>query len=164
VATVVSKLFNLVQPDRAYFGQKDAQQAMIVARMARDLAFPVEVCIVPTVREPDGLALSSRNVYLSPEGRAQAAALSGALREARKLIEGGETHAGRIEEAMRAYLGHHAPDGRIDYVTVADPETLKPVEGALPQRALIALAVYFGSTRLIDNLIVQCVNSAPRFS
>lgn len=164
VATIVTKLFNLVQPDRAYFGQKDAQQGMIVSRMARDLAFPIEIVLVPTVREPDGLALSSRNVYLSADARDQAVALSGALQQARVLIETGERDAQAIEQALHRYLGRHAPTGRIDYVMVADLTTLQPVRGALPRQALVALAVYFGSTRLIDNVIVRFVNGAPQFS
>jgi pantoate--beta-alanine ligase len=164
VTTVVSKLLNMALPDRAYFGQKDAQQALIVTRMVRDLSFPVEICVVPTVREPDGLALSSRNVYLSPEERKQATALSQALSEARAMIESGEMNAQRIEQAMRAYIGQYAPSGRIDYVTVADLEMLQPLQGDVPDQALLALAVYFGTTRLIDNLIVQFVNGAPQFS
>ncbi|MBV9278505.1 MAG: pantoate--beta-alanine ligase [Chloroflexi bacterium] len=155
VATVVAKLLNLVQPDRAYFGQKDAQQAIILTRMARDLAFPVEVRVVETVREPDGLALSSRNVYLSAAERAQAIVLHRALQLARSMVEAGERDAQVLEGGMRRCIAEAAPLARIDYVTVADLQTLRPVRGALTGDALIALAVYFGPTRLIDNEVVS---------
>lgn len=162
VATVVAKLFNLVQPDRAYFGQKDGQQAVIVARMARDLAFPIEIHVVPTVREGDGLALSSRNVYLSPAERAQATIFCRALELAREQIEAGERDPQRLEHSMREFIAGAAPLARVDFVTVADLDTLQPIRERLDRDALIALAVFFGSTRLIDNMIVRFVDGVPR--
>ncbi len=160
----VAKLFHMVQPDRAYFGQKDGQQAVIVTRMARDLAFPLEVRVVPTVREPDGLALSSRNLYLSNEERDQAVALSRALQLAESAIASGERDPGRLERVMRQLIADTAPLARVDYVALADLDTLQPVNGPLSGDTLIALAVYCGSTRLIDNVIVRFVGGAPQFS
>lgn len=154
VATVVAKLFNMVQPDRAYFGQKDAQQAAIIARMVRDLAFPLEIRIVETVREKDGLALSSRNVYLSREERPQAAALSRALAAGRAAIQSGERDARQVEAVMRARITKGAPRSRIDYVAVVDPVSLQPVD-RIDREALLAVAVYFGTTRLIDNTLAS---------
>jgi len=152
VATVVAKLLNIVQPDRAYFGQKDAQQAVVIRRMVRDLNIPVEIVVCPTVREPDGLAMSSRNTYLSPEERRAATVLFRALQAARARYEAGERDAERLREAMREVI-RAEPLARLDYVSVADPETLQElsrVEG----RALLSLAVYIGRTRLIDNLLL----------
>ncbi|HEX8917368.1 MAG TPA: pantoate--beta-alanine ligase [Chloroflexota bacterium] len=163
VATVVTKLFHMVQPDRAYFGQKDAQQAVVVQRMARDLAFPIEIRVVPTVREEDGLALSSRNVYLSPEERLQAPALYHALRRTRAVIERGERRVSRIEREMSSLIQQEAPSAHVDFIAVADLQTLQPAGDLLPTEALIALAVYFGSTRLIDNLMVRCGENRPEF-
>jgi pantoate--beta-alanine ligase len=150
VATVVAKLFNIVQPDRAYFGQKDAQQAVVISRMACDLNFPCEVVIAPTVREADGLALSSRNVYLSPTERAAAPALHRALQRARSLVQAGERDGDILRAAMMAEI-EAAGGFAIDYVSVADPETLVElphVRGG----ALASLAARLGATRLIDNL------------
>jgi pantoate--beta-alanine ligase len=152
VATVVAKLFAMLEPDRAYFGQKDAQQLAIVRRMARDLGFPVDVRAVPTVREEDGLALSSRNVYLSPQQRAQAPILRRALLEAAEGVENGERNPVAIEAMVRSRISTGAPGARIDYVSVVDGETLQPVRGPIGDEVLIALAVYFGRTRLIDNI------------
>ncbi|MER3469694.1 MAG: pantoate--beta-alanine ligase [Thermoflexus sp.] len=152
VATVVAKLFNIVQPDRAYFGQKDAQQAVVIRRMVRDLNFPVEIVVCPTVREPDGLAMSSRNTYLSPQERQAATILFRALQAAKARYEAGERDGERLREAMREVL-RGEPLARVDYVSVADPETLEElsrVEGP----ALLSLAVYIGNTRLIDNLLL----------
>lgn len=152
VATVVAKLFNIVQPDRAYFGQKDAQQAVVIRRMVRDLNFPVEIVVCPTVREPDGLALSSRNTYLNPQERQAATVLFRALQAAKARYEAGERDGERLREAMREVL-RGEPLARVDYVSVADPETLEElsrVEGS----ALLSLAVYIGNTRLIDNLLL----------
>jgi len=163
VATVVTKLFNLVQPDRAYFGQKDGQQALLVSRMVQDLAFPIEVKIVPTAREPDGLALSSRNVYLSGEARAQAGVLYHALQLAQAAILAGERDVWRLEETMRAFITGTAPAARIDYVAIANLHTGRPIDGKLDADALIALAVSFGATRLIDNLVLRFANGAPTF-
>ncbi len=152
VATVVAKLFHIVQPDRAYFGQKDAQQVAVIRRMVRDLNFPVEIVVCPTVREPDGLAMSSRNTYLSPEERRAATVLFRALQAAKARYEAGERDAERLREAMREVIGAE-PLARLDYVSVADPETMQElsrVEG----RALLSLAVYIGKTRLIDNILL----------
>lgn len=164
VATVVTKLFNIVQPDRAYFGQKDAQQAIIISRMVRDLAMFVDIKIIPIVREPDGLALSSRNVYLSAEARAQATVLSRALDLARRRIQDGERNSVRLVAAMHELIAESAPLARIDYIQVADLRTLQPRHGVVDGDVLVALAVYFGSTRLIDNLVVRFEDGEARFS
>jgi len=164
VVTVVSKLFHMVQPDRAYFGQKDGQQALIITRMARDLSFPVDVRIAPTVREPDGLALSSRNVFLSPDERAEAVVLSRSLQLTREAMSVGERDAHHLETMMRAFITETAPSARIDYVTVADLDSLQPIDGDIVGDALVALAVFFGSTRLIDNLMVRRLEDGLRFS
>lgn len=153
VATVVCKLFNIVQPRRAYFGEKDAQQLRVVRKMVRDLNLPVEIVPVPTVREPDGLALSSRNVYLSPEERQQALALSAALRLAQELVARGERRASVIRARMRRRI-RQEPDARIDYVSVADAETLEEL-AVVDRPALVSLAVRIGTTRLIDNVVVE---------
>lgn len=154
VTTVVLKLFEIVQPHRAYFGQKDYQQSVIIRRMVTDLNLGVEVTVLPTVREPDGLALSSRNVLLKPEERRQAPALYHALVAARGLIEGGEGRAVVFEKAMREILMKDAPLGSPDYVAVCNPDTLDPVD-QVTGSALLALAVRFPSARLIDNMLVQ---------
>lgn len=153
VATVVAKLFNIVQPDRAYFGEKDAQQLAIIRRMATDLNFPVEIVGAPTVREVDGLALSSRNAYLSADERRQARSLYAALSAAREMVRGGEREAARIVAAMTSTVQDAGP-AQIDYISVVDPETLAPLE-RIDAPALIALAVRIGGTRLIDNLRVD---------
>lgn len=163
VATVVAKLFNLVQPHRAYFGQKDGQQAVIIDRMTRDLAFPTSVILVPTVREADGLALSSRNVYLSEAQRRQAPSLSHALGVAQAMIRDGQLESEDIERAMKRSIETEAPLARVEFVTVADAHTLAPL-ARIDRDALIALAVFFGETRLIDNLMVRWVGDVPRFS
>ncbi len=153
VATVVLKLFNLVQPDRAYFGQKDAQQARIILQMVRDLNVPVEVRVLPTVREPDGLALSSRNNYLDADQRRHAVVLSRALAEARERVAAGE----RDGDALRAFLTERiaaTPGAALDYAAVVDADTLAPV-ARLSGPTLLALAVRFGTTRLIDNVLVR---------
>jgi pantoate--beta-alanine ligase len=149
VTTVVAKLLNIVGPDRAYFGQKDAQQAAVIRRMARDLDMPVEVVVMPIIREPDGLAMSSRNKYLEGDERRQALVLSKALAEAERRFAAGERGAARLKEAMRGIIAE-APAARIEYVEVVDAETLEPVE-SMTRPALVALAVRVGTTRLIDN-------------
>jgi pantoate--beta-alanine ligase len=164
VTTVVAKLFNLINPDRAYFGQKDAQQAIIVTRMVADLAFPVSIRMVPTVRELDGLALSSRNVYLTPEERSQATALFASLQLARGLVDDGERDPRSIERDMQGLIQRAAPLARIDYLTVADLATLSPLDESITSDALISLAAFFGQTRLIDNLIVRFDGSMTDFS
>lgn len=153
VATVVCKLFNVVQPRRAYFGQKDAQQLRVVTKMVHDLDLPVEVVPVPTVREADGLALSSRNGYLSPDERRQALSLSAALRLAEDLIAGGERRAGAIRTRMRRLIASQ-PDARIDYISIADADTLQEL-ATIDRPALLSLAVRVGATRLIDNVVVD---------
>ncbi|HET9345184.1 MAG TPA: pantoate--beta-alanine ligase [Candidatus Limnocylindrales bacterium] len=149
VATVVAILFNLVGADRAYFGQKDAQQVMVIRQMARDLAIPTEVVACPTVREPDGLALSSRNVHLSPAERAAAPVLRRALLAGRQRWEAGERAADAIRDAVAAELATE-PLARPEYVSVADGRTLAELE-TVDRPALLSLAVRFGETRLIDN-------------
>ena len=150
VTTIVAKLFNVVQPDRAYFGQKDAQQLRVIRKLVADLNLAVEVCAVPTVREEDGLAMSSRNVLLSPEERAAATVLSRALREASQRYEAGERSGDRLREAMRAVLAGE-PLARPDYVSVADADTLLEL-AQMDRPALLSLAARIGKTRLIDNI------------
>ncbi|MEN6560700.1 MAG: pantoate--beta-alanine ligase [Acidobacteriota bacterium] len=150
VATVVLKLFNIVAPDRAYFGAKDAQQLVIVRRLARDLDLDVDVVACPLVREPDGLALSSRNAYLSPAERKAALVLSTALRWAEKAVAAGESDGARLVAGVRSVI-EGEPLARIDYVEAVDPETLEPV-AELRGEVLLALAVFVGATRLIDNV------------
>ena len=152
VTTVVAKLFNILQPDRAYFGQKDAQQTVVIRRMVQDLNIPVEIVICPTVREPDGLAMSSRNTYLNPEERRAATVLFRALQAAKARYEAGERDAEGLREAMRGVI-RAEPLARIDYVSVADPETLQELE-RVEGPALLSLAVYIGTTRLIDNIML----------
>lgn len=159
VCIAVAKLLNIVAPDRAYFGAKDHQQAAIIRRMATDLAFPVEIVTCPILREPDGLAMSSRNEYLSPTERAQAAALSGALRMAERMIRRDRPSAKRVIEAVRSYLAEHAPAGKVDYIQIVDPATLRDVEST-DGSVTIALAVKFGRTRLIDNATVDDADGA----
>jgi pantoate--beta-alanine ligase len=153
VATVVCKLFGILEPARVYFGQKDAQQCVVVRRMVRDLNLPPEVVICPTERADDGLALSSRNVYLSAEQRAAAPVLFRALREAERRFAAGERDAGALRAAMQALVAAE-PLARVDYVSVADADTLAELE-AISGPALASLAVYFGVTRLIDNTFLQ---------
>ncbi len=153
VTTVVLKLLNLVQPDAAYFGQKDFQQACVVGRMVADLNVPVTIRVGPTVREPDGLAMSSRNRYLSPAARQRAVVLWKSLQLARRLVEQGERRAETILAGMRELVAT-AEDVQIDYVALADPQTLQPVE-AVSRPTLAALAVRIEGTRLIDNCLLE---------
>jgi pantoate--beta-alanine ligase len=150
VCTVVLKLFQIVQPQIAVFGLKDFQQCAVIRRMVRDLDLPVRIVAAETVREPDGLALSSRNQYLAPEERAQAPVLRAALLAARKAWQDGETGAAVLRRLIVKRIGK-APLARIDYVEIADAGTLQPVRQA-DRNTVIALAVFFGQTRLIDNL------------
>jgi pantoate--beta-alanine ligase len=152
VLTVVAKLFHLAEPDVACFGRKDVQQIVLVRQMVRDLDWPIELAVVPTVREPDGLALSSRNAYLGPEQRPRTAALSGALREAHVAWRGGERSAKAIEARMRRFL-ESFPDVQVEYVAVAEPEALAPVS-EVQATTIVALAARVGPTRLIDNIIL----------
>jgi pantoate--beta-alanine ligase len=153
VNTVVAKLFNIVKPHLAVFGQKDAQQAVILQRMTRDLNFDTRILVAPIVREKDGLAMSSRNVYLSTGERKQALVLSRALRKAKQMVSKGERKASVIKNAIIRLI-HGAKDAVIDYVEVVHPETLEDLT-LLEDRALVALAVKFGSTRLIDNTLIK---------
>jgi pantoate--beta-alanine ligase len=153
VATVVAKLINSVQPQKAYFGQKDAQQAAVIRRMAQDLDFPIEIIICPTVREPDGLAMSSRNVYLSPEERRKATVISRSLFEVKAAFYAGEREA---KELLKVVLDLLASEKgvKVQYVSCADPKTLQELDGRVSQ-ALISMAVTIGKTRLIDNIILS---------
>ncbi|MCD6506230.1 pantoate--beta-alanine ligase [Candidatus Poribacteria bacterium] len=153
VTTVVAKLFNIVKPHRAYFGEKDAQQLRVIKRMAKDLNFDVEIISVPTVRESDGLAMSSRNEYLSPEERKAALVLWRSLNLARSLAEAGERKADRIISEMRRLI-ESEPLAKIDYVEIVDSETLEKVD-RIEGEVLVALAVFIGTTRLIDNMIIS---------
>jgi pantoate--beta-alanine ligase len=153
VATVVLKLFNIVQPDVAYFGQKDAQQARILMQMVRDLDVPVTLKMCPIVREADGLALSSRNVYLTPEERRRATVLHEALDAMRRRIDAGERNVGTLLELSRGMIVA-TPGAVLDYATIVDFDTLRPLD-RLRGKVLIALAVYFGTTRLIDNVLID---------
>jgi pantoate--beta-alanine ligase len=152
VATVVCKLFNIFQADRAYFGQKDAQQVAVIKQIVRDLAIPVEIVAGETVREPDGLALSSRNVYLSSEERKAATVLYRALCAAREMWQRGEREGVVLRGAMSAVL-EREPDARVEYISVADPETLKEI-GQAQDHVLLSMAVRIGKTRLIDNFLL----------
>jgi len=153
VTTVVSKLFHIVQPDVAVFGQKDAQQAVIIKRMVQDLNLPVEIVTGPIVREQDGLALSSRNLYLSSDERKQATGLYRGLQQAKKLVESGEVNSNIIVDEIRSIL-EAEPDIREDYIAVVEPETLEQVE-QINQEVLVAIAAYVGTTRLIDNITID---------
>lgn len=153
VATVVTKLFNIVQPQRAYFGQKDAQQAVVIRKLVRDLNIPVQIVVAPTVREPDGLALSSRNVYLNPEERRAATVLFRALTAAQARYEAGERDGDALRRLMRQTL-EVEPLANPEYVSVADPDTLVELDHVGAAGALLSMAVRIGSTRLIDNILV----------
>jgi pantoate--beta-alanine ligase len=153
VATVVAKLFNIVQPTRAYFGQKDAQQVVVIKRMVADLSMGVEIVVVPTVRESDGLAMSSRNIYLNPKERQAATVLFEALTLARQLRKGGEKDAEKIRRQMTALI-QKEPLAQIGYVSIADTRTLEELH-LLDRPAVASLAVRIGKTRLIDNMPLE---------
>ena len=153
VLTVVAKLFNMVMPDVAVFGQKDAQQAALIRRMVRDLNFPIDVVVAPIVREPDGLAMSSRNTYLSPEERSQALWISKALKHAESLIAAGRVSRAAVEDAMRALLNAEAPLVDVEYIAIVAGDTLVPVDQA-GAGTLLAVAARVGKTRLIDNVVL----------
>lgn len=153
VATIVAKLFNLVCPNRAYFGQKDAQQVAVIRQMVRDLDFDLEVVVCSTVREADGLAMSSRNAYLTPEQRADAVVISQSLTEAQEQIGRGERNAATIIEMMTERI-NSKPDAAIDYIAVVDAQTLGRVD-TLQDEIIIAVAVQFGKSRLIDNIQIE---------
>ena len=153
VTTVVAKLFNAVQPHNAYFGQKDAQQAAVIRQMTRDLNFPVEVVVCPIVREPDGLAMSSRNIYLDHEQRKAATVLSRALQTAKEAYEKGERNAEKIRRKMREVLAAE-PLANVQYVSCADYDTLEELD-TVTGKALLSMAVFIGKTRLIDNIVLE---------
>jgi len=158
VATVVTILLNTVRPDFAFFGQKDAQQALIIKRLVRDLAFDSEIVVLPTVREDSGLAISSRNLYLSADEQAAARVIHWALVQAKTAYREGERNAGRLADSIRSII-EAEPRARLDYVTVAAAETLEKLDKLDDKSVLIAVAVYIGKTRLIDNTIL---NSAKK--
>lgn len=153
VATVVAKLLNIVQPDRAYFGEKDFQQLRVIQQMVRDLDWPIEIVGCPIVREADGLAASSRNAYLSADERGRALAVHQALAAGREMIRAGDREPLAITREMRTILEDAGPT-RIDYISIVDPGDLQPVE-RVDRRVLLAVAARFGRTRLIDNLLVD---------
>jgi pantoate--beta-alanine ligase len=152
VTTVVAKLFNAFQPQRAYFGQKDAQQAVVIRRMAMDLDFPLQIIVCPTVRESDGLAMSSRNSYFDPQQRRAAVVLFQALSRASEAFEAGERRSEKLRQWMIETLGEEKL-ARPEYVSVADPETLEELSGTI-ERGLLSMAVFIGKVRLIDNMLV----------
>ena len=152
IATVITKLFNIVRPHIAIFGQKDYQQLAVIRRMVRDLNFNIKIVGYPTVREPDGLAMSSRNSYLTPEQRINALSLYKSLNQSKKLVESGIKEAKRIIDVAYALIKSH-PETTIDYIAICDPETLADME-TIDRPALMALAVSIGKTRLIDNMIL----------
>jgi pantoate--beta-alanine ligase len=153
VTTVVAKLFNIVQPDIAFFGQKDAQQSVIIKRMVKDLNFPIDVIVGPTIREKDGLARSSRNIYLSPEERSQASIIYKALTKAKKEVEKGNRNAEEISKLAYQII-NSAPLAQIEYVEIIDDTNLKPVK-IIKAGTFLAIAVFFGKTRLIDNIYLM---------
>jgi len=153
VATVVAKLFNVTRPNRAYFGQKDAQQLIVIEKMARDLNMGLEIVSVPTVREADGLAMSSRNSYLNPDERQAATVLYKALVLARQLYQGGESDANKIRRKMLALI-QKEPLARVDYASIADAGTLDELD-RVSAPALVSMAVSIGKTRLIDNIVLD---------
>lgn len=153
VTTVVCKLFHIVEPDLAFFGQKDAAQLAIIRRMVRDLNLPVQIIACPIVREPDGLAMSSRNAYLNPEQRHQALVLQRSMMKVKQLFDTGESLAENLLLAGRSEFGRE-PAVRLDYFEIVNPDTLDPVED-VSGRALVAVAAYVGTTRLIDNILLE---------
>ena len=159
VTTVVSKLFHIVEPDAAFFGQKDAAQVAIIRRMVRNLNFGVEIVVCPIMREPDGLAMSSRNAYLNAGQRKQALILRRSLMRIQQMVVKGESSAERLIAAGRAEFATE-PDVRIDYLEVVNPETLDPVK-IISDEALVAVAAYVGTTRLIDNLLITQRRRTP---
>jgi len=153
VATVVAKLFNIVQPDVAYFGQKDVQQAIIIKKLVSDLNIPLKIEVLPTVRERDGLAMSSRNMYLNPGERKDALILYRALNLAKDLIRKGDVNSANIIQRMRRLISKKK-SAKVQYISIVDLEDLKPIH-KIKDKALVALAAWIGKTRLIDNIIVK---------
>jgi pantoate--beta-alanine ligase len=156
VATVVTVLLNTTRPDFAFFGQKDAQQALIIRRLVKDLAFDTEIVVLPTVREDSGLAISSRNLYLTPDEQAAATVIHRALTQAKTAYKEGERSASKMAEIVRSTIDSE-PRARLDYLTVADAETMEKLDKLDERSVLIAVAAYIGKTRLIDNTILNKV-------
>ena len=156
VATVVTILLNTVRPDFAFFGQKDAQQALVIKRLVKDLAFDTEIVVLPIVREDSGLAISSRNLYLTSDEQQSATILHKALKQAKAAFKEGERNAGRLTDVIRSAV-ETEPRARLDYVTIADAETLEKIDRLDDRPILVALAAYVGKTRLIDNMILNKV-------
>jgi len=153
VTTVVAKLFHIIEPDAAFFGQKDAAQVAVIRRMVRDLNLPVEIVVCPIVREPDGLAMSSRNAYLNPEERQRGLVLQRSLQFVEKVFRAGERNAARLVAAAKQVIADE-PQVRLDYFEIVDPDTLDPLD-EISKPALVAVAAYVGSTRLIDNAVLH---------
>ncbi|MGD0791253.1 MAG: pantoate--beta-alanine ligase [Terriglobales bacterium] len=153
VTTIVSKLFHIIEPEAAFFGQKDAAQLAVIRRMVQDLNFPVEIVACPIVREPDGLAMSSRNAYLNREERGRALVLPRSLQRAQQQFQAGERIAARLISAAKEVFARE-PQVALDYFEIVDPDTLDPVE-RISQETLVAVAAYIGATRLIDNLVLK---------
>jgi pantoate--beta-alanine ligase len=158
VTTVVAKLFHIVEPDTAFFGQKDAAQVAVIRRMVRDLKLPVEIVVCPIVRETDGLAMSSRNAYLDRQQRKQALVLHRSLTRVQRLVEAGERSVTKLEAAAHNELAGES-SVKVDYVAVVDPESLDPVQD-MARGALVAVAAFVGGTRLIDNILLPAQNAA----
>ena len=156
VATVVTILLNVVKPDFAFFGQKDAQQALVIRRLVKDLAFDSEIIVLPTVREDSGLAISSRNLYLSPEEQQAAPVIHRALAKAREAYKEGERNAGKLSEMVRSTI-EAEPRAKVDYVSITDADTLERLDKLDERPILIAVAAYVGKTRLIDNTLLNSV-------
>lgn len=153
VATIIAKLFHIVSPDNAYFGRKDAQQTVVIKKMARDLNFPVKIKVLPIIREKDGLAMSSRNVYLSKKERLDAVVVFQALKSAERMATQGIKDTAKIKEALSDFISR-TESAHIDYIEIADKETLAPLK-LIEKDALLLLAVYIGKTRLIDNTVLK---------
>jgi len=153
VTTIVAKLFHILEPEAAFFGQKDAAQLAVIRRMVQELNFRVEIVACPIVREPDGLAMSSRNAYLNPEERGRALVLQRSLQRARQEFQAGERMAAKLISAAKDVLARE-PHVALDYLEIVDPDTLDPVE-RISQTTLVAVAAYIGSTRLIDNIVID---------
>ena len=154
VTTVVAKLFHIVVPDAAFFGQKDAAQVAVIRRMVRDLNFPVEIVVCPIVREPDGLAMSSRNAYLNPEERQRALVLRRSLQRVEEEFRAGERKPARLAAGAKQIIADE-PQVRLDYFEIVDPDTLDPLLEQVTRPALVAVAAYVGATRLIDNIVLN---------
>jgi pantoate--beta-alanine ligase len=153
VTTIVSKLFHIIEPEAAFFGQKDTAQLAVIRRMVENLNFPVEIVACPIVREPDGLAMSSRNAYLNREERSRALVLQRSLQEARRQFNAGERSAATLISAAKEVIARE-PEVALDYFAIVDPDTLDPVE-RISQKTLVAVAAYVGATRLIDNTVLN---------